>query len=37
LGHIAEAITRLAAEARHDLDPEWDGVGTELDCWKGKV
>jgi hypothetical protein len=37
LAQLAEAITRLATEARHDLDQEWDGVGTELDRWQGKV
>jgi hypothetical protein len=37
LAQLAEAITRLATETRHDLDREWDGVGTELDRWEGNV
>jgi hypothetical protein len=37
LAQLAEAITRLAAETRHDLDQEWDGLGSELDRWQGKV
>jgi hypothetical protein len=37
LAQLAEAITRLATQTRHDLDQEWDGVGTGLDRWEGKV
>jgi hypothetical protein len=37
LAQLAEAITRLATETRHDLDQEWDGVGTELDRWEGNI
>lgn len=37
LARIAEAITRLATETRHDLDQEWDGAGSELERWEGKV
>jgi hypothetical protein len=37
LAQIAEAITRLAAETRHDLDQEWDGIGAKLDRWQGNV
>ena len=37
LAQLAEAITRLATETRHDLDQEWDGIGDELDRWESNV
>jgi hypothetical protein len=37
VGQIAEAIVHLAAETPHHLDQEWDGVGSEVDRWEGKV
>jgi hypothetical protein len=37
LAQLAEAITRFATETRHDLDQEWDCVGTELNRWDGKA
>ena len=37
LAQLAEAITRLATETRHDLDQESNAVGAELDRWEGNV
>ena len=37
LAKVAEAMKRLATEARDDLDQEWDTVGAAIARWHGEA